>query len=513
MLQSMSLSRKIAFFLGIVVVLAAAGLLSGKMTINRVQIGGRLYQGIDLISNDIDHLARLRMNLNLVNGLLYEMINEYDDEKGEVVKKILARGSEIGNQVEMDLRPGAVGEEAGCTSCHDAERYRELTALHAEITRTWQSMAQVVGEQILPLLENDDVESALDVTEEYYRDQYYALMSDSKKEIETLRTSREMIEKTAIGMVERASLLYLVGGGLSLAVLIGLSFLFSGTVTRHIGFIIGDLEESSSHFQETSHHVADASKGLADMSTNLSASLAEMASSLGEINSMVEQNDGSTSQASAAMRDNDQVIERANMEMDALQESMRRIRQDSDRIAVIIEEIEGIAFQTNLLALNAAVEAARAGEHGQGFAVVAEEVRNLARRTGEAAKNSSVLLGQAIENVGAGLGKVEDVGRELAEITSRSASARAIVENIAAASHEQAAGVRKISSVVQEMEGGTRSLSVNSDQLAETSAVLLDQITVLRRNINRLATLLSGTASSFAVPLEPPDGVSPEQEG
>ena len=71
-----------------------------------------------------------------------------------------------------------------------------------------------------------------------------------------------------------------------------------------------------------------------------------------------------------------------------------QLTDQSDKIAVMVGQIQDIAKQTNLLALNASIEAARAGDHGKGFAVVANEVRELANSANRSSEEIGAIVKQ-----------------------------------------------------------------------------------------------------------------------
>lgn len=79
-------------------------------------------------------------------------------------------------------------------------------------------------------------------------------------------------------------------------------------------------------------------------------------------------------------------------------DQVNTLKLNAEDIAKFVGTIDAVSEQTNLLALNAAIEAARAGEHGRGFAVVADEVRSLAQTAGQSAHQIKSVVSKISDN-------------------------------------------------------------------------------------------------------------------
>jgi PAS domain S-box-containing protein len=190
--------------------------------------------------------------------------------------------------------------------------------------------------------------------------------------------------------------------------------------------------------------ISDSSQDLAQGSSTQTSAIEALNASVDLINAKIRttaENTASASELSKAARQNALL---GNEDVRAMLSSMEGIKQASGNIAKIIKTIESIAFQTNLLALNAAVEAARAGEHGKGFAVVADEVRSLAGRSQVSAKETNDLITETINRVDEGSKIAVKTADAFEAIVSDFDAVSKMVDEIAAASSEQAESIGQI---------------------------------------------------------------------
>ncbi|NYH48178.1 UNVERIFIED_ORG: methyl-accepting chemotaxis protein [Xanthomonas campestris] len=224
--------------------------------------------------------------------------------------------------------------------------------------------------------------------------------------------------------------------------------------------------------QREAHHISVSNQDLVSRSSTQSAAVAQTSTTIDQLAETVRSNSDSAGSAQRMAEASADVARRGATVIADMVKTTAGIRSATDRIGQIIEVIDGIAFQTNILALNAAVEAAHAGEQGRGFAVVATEVRSLAQRCSVSAKEIRGLIDNAADQVGDGSRLAEQAGAVMQDMVSSVLRVTATVEQIAAASQEQARDISTANTALQSIGVQARDQAQMVDDLARSARVL-----------------------------------------
>jgi methyl-accepting chemotaxis protein len=280
--------------------------------------------------------------------------------------------------------------------------------------------------------------------------------------------------------------------GIVLAVFITLS------ITKPINGVIATLTEGASQVGAAAEQVSGSSQSMAEGTSEQASSLEETSASLEEMSSMTKQNASNANAANSMASEARTAAQQGTDAMAKMKDAISRIKSSSDETAKIIKTIDEIAFQTNLLALNAAVEAARAGDAGKGFAVVAEEVRNLAQRSAEAARSTSSLIEGSQQNADNGVAVSEEVANILETISERIDKVASLINEVNAASGEQAQGIDQINTAMAQMDQVTQANAANSEEAASASEELSAQARELNDMVGLLRAIVGGAKSAQA---------------
>jgi methyl-accepting chemotaxis protein len=237
------------------------------------------------------------------------------------------------------------------------------------------------------------------------------------------------------------------------------------TMVEKLGEVIGEVRGGAEALTAASSQVSSTSQSLSQGTGEQAASVEETTSSLEEMSASITQNAENSRQteqmANAGARNADESGRAVN-------ETVGAMKSIADKISII----EEIAYQTNLLALNAAIEAARAGEHGRGFAVVATEVRKLAERAQKAAKEIGELAGTSVK-------VAEKSGVLIAELVPAIRKTADLVQEVAAASQEQSAGVSQVSKAMAQVDQVTQRNASAAEELSSTAEEMSSQAEAL----------------------------------
>ncbi|MEQ1833368.1 MAG: methyl-accepting chemotaxis protein [Candidatus Eisenbacteria bacterium] len=278
------------------------------------------------------------------------------------------------------------------------------------------------------------------------------------------------------------------------ALLIGIAaFFLVRAAVKTLSTVATELKLSSSEVASASGHVATTAQSLSQGAISQAASIEETSASMEEMASMTRQNAENSAEAAKLMAEASVAVDRSNMVLGEMVESMSAIRESSDKVSRIIKTIDEIAFQTNILALNAAVEAARAGEAGMGFAVVADEVRSLAQRSAQAARDTAVLIEEASTNAAKGGERVVHVEQAIRGITDSVTRVKTLVDQVSDASREQSQGIDQVSQAISRMENVTQTTAASAEESAAASEELSAQAESVLSSVSTLERLVAGS--------------------
>jgi methyl-accepting chemotaxis protein len=473
-------------------------LLLGTYLNQRVRVGGSVYEEIKEDRIFMELVALQKADLNQVIAELGSMADE-----GQNLDAIKATRESI------EALRGEVERRFGGILALRLTDEKRLAV--GDARATWGEFYEAIDKNIMPALENGRSGLARRIIRGVQQRRYERFSEQVTALVEMIRAETLERESAALVLTRRLETANLAVNAVVFAVVLIMLWSLTRSLTSRIERLNrfaqkvaeGDLTETLDtgvgkdevgqlmaavnrmverlrevvqQVREISGVVAEASRGMQASTQQLTQGASEQAAATSETSASMEQMNANIRQNSGNAQTTEAIAVRAAADARdggvAVSETVRAMSEIAERIGII----EEIAYQTNLLALNAAIEAARAGDHGRGFAVVASEVRKLAERSQKAAGEIAKVSSRSTEVAG----KAGEMLKKMVPDIVRTAS---LIQEIAAASKEQTAGVEQTNRALQQLDGVTQQNASTTEELAATAEDLASRAAELEKAV------------------------------
>jgi methyl-accepting chemotaxis protein len=491
-------------------------LLLGSYLNQRVRIGGSVVEEIKQGRILMELVALQKADLNQVRAELETMA---DEGLNSDAIKATREGIEVLRK-EVDAR-------------FDALRALQLTEEKRlaidDASATWVEFFEAIDKNIMPALEGERWAVARRMIRGVESRRYERFNDQVSALVEMIRAETRDQEAAALVLTRRLERANLAVSGVIFAVVLAMLWRLTRSLTSRIERLNryarrvaeGDLTETLDsglgndevgqlmlavnqmverlrdvvdQVRIISGVVAEASRGMQSSAQQLTQGASEQAAATSETSASMEQMNANIRQNADNAKTTEAIAVQAATDArdggEAVSETVRAMAEIAERIGII----EEIAYQTNLLALNAAIEAARAGDQGRGFAVVASEVRKLAERSQKAAGEIARVSSHSTE-------VAARAGEMLKKMVPDIVRTAGLVQEIAAASKEQAVGVDQTNRALVQLDGVTQQNASTTEELAATAEDLASRAAELEKAVAFFRVESAPAEGSGAAPL------------
>ena len=277
--------------------------------------------------------------------------------------------------------------------------------------------------------------------------------------------------------------------------LIGLMVALAGTVLCFVMMVVVIQRGVVLQLKEHSDIIIAVVNNLSATSQQAAANVEEQATAVAQVTSSVEEIRRMSQSTSDVSQDVVTVTNEAVEKGGAGLLSVRKVVQVMELFAqatTFVEVVGEVAEQSNLLAVNAGIEAAKAGDAGRGFSVVASEVRSLAEQSREAA----IQIREAIDQSQTGRVELSYTDQVITDLGNVLAVTSDKARQISGAALQQAAGIRQISTAMENLSLGGRDSASATKQIEQA----MKELTEVSK---QLANLVYGHMNALGAPGQP----------